>query len=151
MARKYSRNKGKSGSTKPIKKETPKWTRYKGKEVEVLILKFAKEGQTTSQIGLHLRDVYGIADIKLITKKSVSEILKENKLELKIPEDLMSLMKKGVQIRKHIEQNKQDMTALRGLQLTDSKINRLIKYYKKNDRLPKDWKYDPKKVKLLTE
>jgi len=40
---------------------------------------------------------------------------------------------------------------LRGLQLTESKINKLVKYYKKSDRLSKDWKYDHKKVKLLAE
>ena len=151
MARKYSRKKGKSGSKKPTKKEIPKWTRYKDKEIELLITKLAKEGQTTSQIGLHLRDVYGIPDIKLITKKTVSEILKESSLQPKVPEDLMALMKKAVQIRKHMDQNRQDMTALRGLQLTESKINKLVKYYKKSDRLSKDWKYDHKKVKLLAE
>ena len=151
MARKYSRKKGKSGSTKPAKKAVSKWSRYKEKEIELLIVKLAKEGKTTSQIGLHLRDVYGIPDVKVIVKKPVSQILKENELLSKVPEDLMALMKKAVLIRKHMDQNKKDMPALRGLQLTESKISRLIRYYKKKDRLPKEWKYDPNKVKLLAE
>ena len=151
MARKYSRKKGKSGSTKPAKKAAPKWTRYKEKEIDLLIVKLAKEGKTTSQIGLHLRDIYGIPDIKIMTKKNVSEILKEHGILPEVPEDLMALMKKGVLIRKHMELNKKDMPALRGLQLTEAKINRLIKYYKKKNRLPKDWKYDPSRVKLLAE
>ena len=136
---------------KPAKKAVQKWTRYKEKEVELLIVKLAKEGKTASQIGLHLRDVYGIPDVKVITKKSISEILKESELLPKVPEDLMALMKKAVLIRKHMEQNKKDMPALRGLQLTESKISKLIKYYKKKNRLPKEWKYDPSKVKLLAE
>lgn len=151
MARKYSRKKGKAGSKKPDIKTVPKWARYKEKEIELLIVKLAKDGQSTSEIGLHLRDVYGIPDIKLMTKKSVSQILKEHNLLSQVPEDLMALMKKAVIIRKHMEQNKQDMPALRGLQLTESKINRLVKYYKRTKRLSEDWKYDPSKVKLLTD
>ncbi len=151
MARKYSRKKGKSRSKKPAKMEAPKWTRYKSKEIELLVVKLSKEGQTASKIGLHLRDVYGISDVKVITKKSITQILKENSLLPQIPEDLMALIKKAVIIRKHMDQNKRDMPALRGLQLTESKINNLVKYYKKSKRLPEDWKYDPKKVKLLAE
>ena len=49
MARMYSRDKGKSGSTKPAKKTIPSWVRYKGKEVELLVKKLAKEGLTTAK------------------------------------------------------------------------------------------------------
>ena len=38
-----------------------------------------------------------------------------------------------------------------GLQLTEAKINRLAKYYKKSQKLPVVWKYDPEKIKLVTE
>ena len=63
----------------------------------------------------------------------------------------MSLIIRNITIRDHFEQNKKDMTAKRGLQLTDSKIRRLVKYYKKNKKLAADWKYDPKRLKLLLE
>ena len=43
------------------------------------------------------------------------------------------------------------MTAKRGFQLTESKINRLVKYYKKTNKMPKDWKFDRAKAKLLVE
>ena len=66
MARMYSRRKGKAGSKKPAKKQVPSWLRYKGKEVELLVVKLAKEGKNPSQIGLHLRDVYGIPDTKIV-------------------------------------------------------------------------------------
>ena len=45
-----------------------------------------------------------------------------------------------------MEDNKQDQTAKRGLQLTESKINRSAKYYRKEKKLAVDWKYDPRKA-----
>ncbi|MBN1502228.1 30S ribosomal protein S15 [Candidatus Woesearchaeota archaeon] len=151
MARMHSRKKGKSGSTKPSKKPSHSWVRYKTKEVELLVVKLAKEGKTSSQIGLHLRDTYGIPDVKLITKKKISKILDSRNLSPKIPENLKSLVKKAITVRKHLEKNSKDLVSKRGLQLTESKIRRLVKYYKKNNRLPADWKYDPKTVKLMLE
>ncbi len=151
MARMYSRKKGKSSSKKPLAKTKQSWLRYRPKETEMLVVKMAKEGKTASMIGLVLRDSYGIPDVKTITEKSITQILKENKLAPKIPEDLMALIKKSIAIRKHREENKQDMTSLRGLQLTESKIKRLVKYYKKAKKLPVDWKYDVKSIKLYAE
>lgn len=151
MARMHSRKKGKSGSNKPVQKTKPTWIRYKPKEIELLIVKFAKEGKTSSEIGIILRDVYGVPDAKMLIGKPISRILAEKKLLKEFPEDLIALMKRSVFIRKHIENNKQDMTAKRGLQLTDSKIKRLIKYYKKAGKIPADWKFDPSKLKMYTE
>lgn len=151
MARMHSRDKGKSSSKKPLEKSKPSWLRYKPKEIEMLVLKLAKEGKGASMIGLVLRDSYGIPDVKLLTEKTISKILEEKKLAPKIPEDLMALIKKSIAIRKHREENKQDMTSLRGLQLTESKINRLVKYYKQTKKLPVDWKYDVKSIKLFAE
>lgn len=151
MARMYSRRKGKSTSKKPLKKTKQSWLRYKPKEVEMLITKLAKEGKTASHIGLVLRDSYGVPDVKLLAGKSITDIMVEKKLAPKIPEDLMSLIKKSIKIRKHREENRQDKTSLRGLQLTESKIKRLVKYYKKTRKLPVDWKYDVKSIKLYVE
>lgn len=151
MARRYSRKKGRSGSKRPSSKTLPTWVRYKPKEVELLIVKLAKEDKTPSQIGLYLRDTYGIPDVKRLIGKNISTILKEHNLLAKIPEDLMALIKKAVAITKHIDQHKQDMVAMRGLQLTESSIRRLIKYYKKIKKLPTEWKYDSKSISLLVE
>lgn len=145
----YSRRKGKSGSTKPTDKKKKTWMKYDAKEAESLVLKLSKTGLTKSQIGLALRDSYGIPDIKIITKKSISKILEKNKLEAELPEDLNALIKKDIQLIKHFESNKQDMPAKRGIRLTESKINRLVKYYKKKGRLPKDWVFDKDKARLL--
>ena len=151
MARMHSRAKGVSGSKKPMKKEVPTWIRYKPKEVEILVGKMAKEGKTASQIGIMMRDTYGIPDVKTLTGKSISKILAAKKLLPEVPEDLRALIRKAAMIRKHLEENRQDKPALRGLQLTEAKIMRLVKYYKKSDRLPVDWKYDPRKASTYLE
>lgn len=149
MARMYSRRKGKSGSTKPNVLKKKVWVRYNAKELESLILKLAKSGKDATNIGLILRDSYGVSNVKLITKKSISVILKENKIEGEFPDDLMYLIKKEIKLLNHLELGKKDKTAKRGLQLTESKIKRLVKYYKGSGRLPSDWTYDQNKIKLL--
>ncbi len=151
MARMHSRKKGKSGSKKPVKKTKPVWLRYGNKETEQLVIKLAKAGKTASEIGIILRDSYGIPSVKVVTNKKISQILEENKLAPKIPQDLLALIKREIDIMKHIETNKKDMTAKRGLQLTDSKIRRLVKYYKRTGKLSKDWAYDKKNAKLLLD
>ncbi|MFH1589660.1 MAG: 30S ribosomal protein S15 [archaeon] len=151
MARMHSRKRGVSGSTKPANLEASSWVKYKSKEVELLVVKYAKEGLTPSGIGLRLRDTYGIPDVKLITKKSVTEILKDKKLTKDIPEDLMALIRKSILVRKHLEENKHDFPAKRGMQLTDSKIHRLTKYYKRTGRLPASWKFDAKRASFYLE
>jgi small subunit ribosomal protein S15 len=151
MARMHSRKKGKSKSIKPGRRITPSWVRYKAREVELLITKLAKEGKTASQIGMILRDDYGIPDVKSIAKKKITAVLKEKKLLPEIPDDLMDLIRKSVTLGKHLEENKHDMSANRGLQLTESKIKRIVKYYKKTNKLPLDWKYDKESIKLFVE
>lgn len=151
MARMYSRAHGKSGSKKPIVKKQPTWVRYKSKEVELLVIKLAKEGMTPSQIGLQLRDVYGIPLTSVVTKKKISEILKEKNLLAPVPEDLNALIRRAIKIRKHMEENKHDQTAKRGLQITESKIMKLAKYYKNSSRIGKEWKYDPKSASITVQ
>jgi len=151
MARMYSRKKGKSGSTKPTNKSVPTWIRYKATEVEMLIGKMAKDGKSTSEIGIILRDSYGIPDVKLLTGKTITAILKEKKLTKELPEDLLNVIKKYIAITKHMEENKQDMPAKRGLSLAESRIRRLVKYYKAKGVLPADWKYDVKNIRMYVE
>ncbi|MEM3373906.1 MAG: 30S ribosomal protein S15 [Candidatus Woesearchaeota archaeon] len=151
MARMHSRRKGKSGSKKPSKKSTYSWMSYKPKEIEMLIIKLAKEGNTPSKIGLILRDTYGIPDVKAILKKNISDILEKKELLPKVPENLAALLKRVIDLQKHLENNKKDQVAKRGLLLTESKIRRLVKYYKKTGKLPESWNYDPARVKLLIE
>jgi len=149
MARMHSRKHGKSGSKKRIKKVLPVWLRYKPKEAELLIAKLAKEGKNSSEIGVILRDTYGIPDVRVLCKKKISDILKEKKVGQELPDDLTALIIRSVAIRKHLEANRKDETAVRGLNLTESKIKRLTKYYKRSGKLASEWKFDPERAGLF--
>ena len=149
MARMHARRRGKSSSKKPISKTAPSWLTYKKAEVEQLVIKLAKKGLQTSQIGLQLRDSYGIPDVKMITKRSISQILKDNKLIAEVPEDLQNLVNRAVQVKKHLESNKKDNVSKRGLQLIEAKIKRLERYYHRKGKLPEKWVYKSDKAKLL--
>lgn len=151
MSRLYSRKKGKAGSKKPLNPTKPSWVRVKPKEIEMLVAKLAKAGKSTSEIGLILRDSYGVPDVKLLTGKRIAQIVKEKKLTPKIPEDLLALITRTVAIKSHMEKNHKDQTALRGWQLTNSKIKRLVRYYKSTQQLPLDWKLDEHSLRMYVE
>lgn len=69
MARMHARKRGRSGSKRPVRKEVPEWVQYTPEQVEQLVVELAKKGYQSAQIGLILRDTYGIPDVKLITGK----------------------------------------------------------------------------------
>lgn len=147
----HTRKRGRAGSKKPSTKTAPKWVRYKKDEIEKLVLKLTNEGNSSAKIGLILRDQFGIPSVKLITGKNISQIMKENKVYPKYPEDLFNLLKQAINLRKHLEKNKRDYTSKRGLELIESKIRRVGKYYVKIGALPEDWQYDPEQAKLLIQ
>ena len=151
MSRMHSSAKGRSGSKKPVEKTKKDWVEYNPKEIEELIEKLAKTGYSESLIGLMLRDQYGIPSIKLAVGKSISKILKEKKIATDLPRELLNLIKRSVMLEKHLAENKKDRCAKRGLQLTISKIRRLVKYYKKKKILPVDWYYSSGKAALLVK
>ncbi len=146
----HSGGRGKSGSKKPVKK-IPSWAPYKETEVEKLAVKYAKAGKGPSEIGTILRDSYGINSIRALTNKKLVAILKEHGAAKKLPEDLLSLIKKMISIKQHLEKNKHDQTAKRGIILTSSKIRRLVKYYQNSKKLPIDWKLDLDRLKMYLE
>jgi len=149
MARLHSRKKGKSGSTRPPRLEKPVWVERSAEEVENLVVKFARKGLSKSQIGINLRDSYGIPLVKVVTGKRISQIVKENEIEETLPEDLTNLIKKALIIRKHLEENHKDLEGRKGLNRTEAKIYRLLRYYKSTNILPMDFKYDPEKIRTL--
>lgn len=150
MARMHSRKKGKSSSSKPMKKSAD-WVKLKPSEIEEIVVKLAKQEKTSAQIGTELRDSYGIPSTRLLTKTRISEIMKKHDQYPKFPEDMFNLMKKAVNLHAHMQKNKKDYTSKRGLELTESKIRRLTKFYRKEGALEKDWKYDYKRAKLLVK
>lgn len=145
----HTRRKGKSGPTHPHRTAKPDWVTYDTKEIEELIIKLFKDGNSQSKVGLILRDQYGIPSVKDVTGKKVAYFLHKNKLASDIPEDVQNLIKKAVKLQKHLEQHKKDKHNRRGLQLIESKIKRLVKYYKVEGRLPQDWRYEPGKARLM--
>lgn len=145
----HSRKKGKSGSTRPSRLEKPSWLTISAEEVEELVIKFAKKGNSKSMIGTILRDSYGIPLVKIVTGKKINQILEEAKIKEDLPEDLRNLAKKAIDLRKHVEANNKDLDSRKGLQRTESKIYRLIKYYKKKGVLPPDFKYIPEEIETL--
>jgi len=149
MARLHSRKKGKSGSTRPPRLERPVWVERSAEEVENLVVKLARKGFSKSMIGIILRDSYGIPLVKVVSGKKISEILEAKEIESVLPEDLLNLVKKALNIRKHMETNHKDLQGKKGLQRTESKIFRLIKYYKKKSVLPIDFKYKPEQIRTL--
>ncbi|MBS3793579.1 MAG: 30S ribosomal protein S15 [Candidatus Thorarchaeota archaeon] len=151
MARMHTRRKGQSGSKRPSTLRIPEWLdEEKNAEwVEDKIIELAKAGNSPSMIGVILRDQYGIPLVKVITGKKITEILEQHDLTHDVPEDLWNLIAKAASIHRHLEDNKRDNVAKRNLQLTESKIHRLTKYYKKKRVLPSDWKYSPEKAAVL--
>ena len=151
MAKKHTRKRGKSGSKKPITKEVPDWVSYSPEEVEDLVIKYAKEGIDATTIGLILRDDYGIPSVKNITKRTITQLLAENKMLPEFPDDILKLIAKAVRMREHLDENKQDKGNKKKLIDTESKIRALEKYYKKSGRISKTWKYEPENAKLLVK
>jgi small subunit ribosomal protein S15 len=149
MARMHSRKKGKSGSKRPSRLLKPEWCEYTAEQVEDLVIQLSKKGESASTIGLVLRDSYGIPLVKAITGKKITQILKENKIINPLPEDLTSLIRRALKVRKHLEENQKDLEGTKGLHRIESKIYRLIKYYKKSGVLESDFKYKPDKVAIM--
>jgi small subunit ribosomal protein S15 len=58
-------------------------------------------------------------------------------------------MKKALGLRKHLSDNKKDLHNRRQLQLMESKVRRLVKYYIRSGRLPADWIYKPETTEIL--
>ena len=141
MGRLHTHNHGKAHSIRPIESKFSSWVKQDPKEIEELVIKYAKDGHTPSQIGIKLRDQHAIPLVKPIINKTISDILDQNDLKSEIPEDLNNIVTKAVGLQKHLKSNKNDRRNIRSLELIEAKVHRLSVYYKKIGRIPKNWKY----------
>ena len=141
MARIHSHRHGKSHQTRPTSRSTPSWVTYGADEAKAAILKLAKEGLTPGQIGMALRDDYGVPLAKPLLGKSIGEVLTEGKASPSLPQDLRDLIDRAERIQKHLVVHKGDRKNVHSLELAEAKIYRLSKYYKGRGLLPKDFKY----------
>jgi small subunit ribosomal protein S15 len=147
----HARRKGKSGSTRAIRKKHPEWSSLNPREIESRVIELAKGGKSTSEIGMILRDQYAVPNVTTATGKSITQILEHNNIKSEIPEDLRNLIRTALSIRKHLDINRKDLKNKRNLQLTESKIRRLTNYYHSEGKLPKGWKYSLEQAKLMFE
>lgn len=138
----YGQGKGISSSVLPYKRSPPSWLKEDKTTVAEQCCKMARKGLTPSQIGVKLRDSQGIAQVKSVTGSKILRILKKQGLAPEIPEDLYHLVKKAVQMRKHLERNRKDKDSKFRLIMVESKVHRLARYYKRTKQLPVTWKYE---------
>lgn len=148
MAKIHSKKRGKSRSKKPRVIEKTK-TKYSDKEIKEKVLELAKKGMRASEIGLIMRDEYGVGDLRAFLGKRLVLFLKEEKASATYPQDMLDLIKKAVKVRTHLKKNGTDKHNKAKLINIESKINRLVRYYKKEKVLPGEWRYDPETAHLL--
>ncbi len=151
MARMHARRKGISKSRRPLVTEAPKWQGLGTKEIKDKVVELNKAGHSTAKIGTLLRDQYAVPNVKLATGKSVSDLLKEAGIQSKLPEDMENLIKKAIVLDEHLKEKTKDLHNKRALALTEAKIRRMAKYYKRTSRIPSDWTYSRAQAKLLVE
>ena len=148
MARIHVHTHGKSHSTRPSSKGAPSWITQSRDEVSSLVVKLAKDGLSPTEIGIKLRDEQGIPLVKPILGKTVTTLLVENNIKSDMPEDLEKLVRKALGLQKHLSNHNSDKRNVRALELIESKIHRLSRYYKKNSKIPQNWKYKSVIAKL---
>ena len=149
LAKMHSKRHGKSGKVHQ-KDVVPKtWMSMSKDEIVQLIVKFSRDGLMPSQIGMKLRDEYGIPSVKAVLNKRISAVLQENGVAPKIPEDLLNLIKRAVNMREHLKEHTRDVRNKVKLTHVESKIYRLSGYYKEKGVLPKNWKYVAEEAALL--
>lgn len=142
------RDKGQSHSVRPVRVGPPKWVRYGTEEIGALAAELAKMGYTPSTIGIILRDQYGIPLVKSVTGVKLVKLLEKFGVKYPIPEDLLRLMARAVNLRRHLSEHPKDTISKRGLIEIESRIRALINYYKREGKLPQDFEYDPAKAEI---
>merc|ERR1719330_214505 len=141
MARMYGKSKGISKSALPYRRRAPSWLRIKPAEIISHVVRLAKKGLLPSQIGVTLRDGFGIPQVRSVTGCKILRILKGNSAAPSVPEDLYYLIKKAIGMHKHLSRFSKDKDSKFRLVLTESRIHRLARYYRRVKALPASWKY----------
>ena len=147
----HSPGRGKSGSTKPLVDKAPEWSNTDSKAVTELILSLAADGHSTAAIGTILRDQHAVPDARLVVGKRIGQVLAENDIVGRYPEDMMSLMRRALRLIDHLESNRKDRHNSRQLELTESKIRRLARYYQGKGQLDTEWAYKRDQLRLMVE
>lgn len=118
-------------------------------EIEKLIIQYKKEGMNQARIGEALKREHSVMYPRQAIGKRITALLKEKNLADDMPEDLLNLMAKAVNLNKHLSSNKQDKSNALNLRRTESKIWRLTKYYIRKGVLPVGWRYNVEQAELI--
>ena len=129
MARMHSKGKGTSGSSKPNIDTAPSWSESDKGTVEELIIKYANEGHSSAKIGTLLRDMHAVPDVRLVMGERISQTLSID----------------------HLSNNKKDLHNRRQLELCESRLRRLARYYVGTGRIPSTWAYKRDQLRLMVE
>jgi ribosomal protein S15P/S13E len=103
----------------------PLWVKMEEPELKKIILDLSKK-HSPSQIGIILRDQYGIPTTKVFGKK-LKAYLKQLKIDRN--EDLENAEKKVDALKEHLKNNVTDRKAKHKLQHAQSRLNITSKYF----------------------
>ncbi|MEM0201270.1 MAG: 30S ribosomal protein S15 [Candidatus Micrarchaeaceae archaeon] len=152
MARMHTKKRGKSKSRKPVVElgVHPEGVMPK-EEIEEQISGYIKKGIEPRLIGQYLKDKHKVPYVKQVFGKRLTAVMNEKGYDPEYPQDLMDLMRRAVNLRVHLSNNKQDIHNKLRLSRIESKIWRLTRYYKKVGKLDMGWSYDPEKAALIVK
>jgi len=112
--------------TLSMKHPKPVWLKMTEEEMKKLILELSERNQP-AQIGLILRDQYGIPTTKVFGKKLSAYLKEAGRNEFF---EVKNIEKKVAKIKEHMKNNGQDKKAKHKFQKANSKLNALRKYAK---------------------
>jgi small subunit ribosomal protein S15 len=151
MSRIHSGHKGRAGSHRPYPLTKPEWVTASSEEVVTQAVQLAKGGMGQALVGQTLRDSYAIPLSRAITGKRLGVLLSENGVTPEIPDDLQALLKRVVHLQRHLQTHPKDLANRRGLNLMESRIRRLARYYRRTRKLPENWRYSAAGAALQVE
>ncbi|POY74999.1 hypothetical protein BMF94_1975 [Rhodotorula taiwanensis] len=134
MGRMHNPHKGIASSALPYKRSAPRWLKTSPEEVKEHIFK----ASLSSRLPVTIKTA-GLAPQIPEDLYHASQTLTERK---KRAEGLTLLIKKAVQVRKHLERNRHDKDSKFRLILIESRIHRLARYYRTKGQLPPTFKYE---------
>jgi small subunit ribosomal protein S15 len=151
MSRIHSGHKGRAGSHRPYPLTKPAWVTVTQEELVTQAVQLSKTGLLGAQVGMNLRDSFGVPSARAVTGKRLGTLLRESGAAPEIPDDLQALLKRVVHLQRHLETHPKDLSNRRGLNLMESRIRRLARYYRQKKRIPETWRYTAAAAALQVE
>ena len=105
--------------------EKPTWVKMKEPELKKVIAELAQK-HSPSQVGIILRDQYGVPTTRVYGKKLKSYL---EELGINRNEDVENAEKKITRIKEHLKQNITDKKSKHKLQKAQSRLNIVQKYF----------------------